>query len=364
MERRLIFRLVLGSWCLMSVILTNCYNGVMITELNAPHEAWKPTLFDDLVCERMPVHHEYESCKGIVFYFSNYKNLTPLPVDAKELQKYGFNGTDKIQLGWYTGAMLQLINNSITRKTGTRLKHMYIKELINPFAQKGCFHFLSLPNGYVSGFPDLPEFLRHLFNGLTDRKWFRKGSCKNTKAPIGLQLLNLLHPMHTHHLNGFQYSNPNQTLLQLRYNLERELLQCGKSVYISKPQIVKAELDFLNKYYPSKRFYKGKETLNETFHSWYLDQRGKSKVPRKFRAVIESGIYGRLQLEEIHQKYLSRKPLIRLEPYVVYGRLDGALSTLSILCGGTVILASLVALVEIRSNVFSTVVKSFNSAVN
>lgn len=53
-EQSTIFRLILGTWCLMTVILTNCYNGIMITELNAPYNSLRPTVFDHLHCERMP----------------------------------------------------------------------------------------------------------------------------------------------------------------------------------------------------------------------------------------------------------------------------------------------------------------------
>lgn len=47
MEKKAFYRYTLGSWVLMSVILTNCYNGLMITSLNAPLPGWGPTIFQD-----------------------------------------------------------------------------------------------------------------------------------------------------------------------------------------------------------------------------------------------------------------------------------------------------------------------------
>ncbi|OXA36888.1 hypothetical protein Fcan01_28325 [Folsomia candida] len=283
MERRLIFRLVLGSWCLMSVLLTNCYNGVMITELNAPHKAWNPTVFDHLVCKRMQKHDVLEEWEGIDFYLENYINMIPLPVNAKGLQKYGYNGSDKIQLGWCFGAMSLLMDNLNMRTDRKSPRYTHFQEFVNPFAQKGCFHLLSLPNGYVSGFPDLPEFLHRLYKDLI-----------------------------------------------------KTVFRCDPTTFKTQPgtRIITV-------------FYKGKETMDTAITGWRLYQRDLSKVPKKFKAVIESGIYWRLQIEATHQKYLLRRPLIRLEPYVMHAELNGAFSTLFVLCGGTVILATLVALVEI-----------------
>ncbi|OXA45859.1 hypothetical protein Fcan01_18949 [Folsomia candida] len=51
-EKHTFFRFTLGTWCLMSVILTNCYNGIMITELNAPLKLFHPDTFDHLRCRQ------------------------------------------------------------------------------------------------------------------------------------------------------------------------------------------------------------------------------------------------------------------------------------------------------------------------
>lgn len=48
------FRLTFGLWCLMSVVLTNCYNGLMISDLNAPLPSFKARTFNDLVCNKVP----------------------------------------------------------------------------------------------------------------------------------------------------------------------------------------------------------------------------------------------------------------------------------------------------------------------
>lgn len=55
-ERNTYFRPTFGSWCLISVIFTNCYNGLMISSLNAPLPTFEPKIFNDLDCSRLSLN--------------------------------------------------------------------------------------------------------------------------------------------------------------------------------------------------------------------------------------------------------------------------------------------------------------------
>jgi hypothetical protein len=52
LEQKTFYRLSIGIWCLMVAILTNCYNGLMITDLNSPLPGSKIESFRDLLCDR------------------------------------------------------------------------------------------------------------------------------------------------------------------------------------------------------------------------------------------------------------------------------------------------------------------------
>lgn len=52
-EQRIHFRLTSGFWCLIAVIVTNCYNGIMISELNAPLSSVEAKTFSDLMCNKL-----------------------------------------------------------------------------------------------------------------------------------------------------------------------------------------------------------------------------------------------------------------------------------------------------------------------
>lgn len=60
--------------------------------------------------------------------------------------------------------------------------------------------------------------------------------------------------MHSHFLTDFMYPKLNQTLDQIRSSVESELVTCGKSVFIAKSDIIRAELKFLVKHYSAKQF--------------------------------------------------------------------------------------------------------------
>lgn len=50
LEKSLVFRLVFGGWIIVCVLLTNCYNGFMITWLNSPLQMGSVSAFKELVC--------------------------------------------------------------------------------------------------------------------------------------------------------------------------------------------------------------------------------------------------------------------------------------------------------------------------
>jgi hypothetical protein len=52
LEKKTFYRLSIGIWCLMVAILTNCYNGLMITDLNSPLPGSKMESFKDLLCDK------------------------------------------------------------------------------------------------------------------------------------------------------------------------------------------------------------------------------------------------------------------------------------------------------------------------
>lgn len=63
LEKNACFRIVFGVLIIVCVLLTNCYNGIMITGLNAPLAASSVTTFKDLVCNYQEVKYSSQEYK-------------------------------------------------------------------------------------------------------------------------------------------------------------------------------------------------------------------------------------------------------------------------------------------------------------
>ncbi|OXA46088.1 hypothetical protein Fcan01_19315 [Folsomia candida] len=333
------FRKILGAWCLVSVILTNCYNGIMISELNSPLGARRIFLFDDLLCERVAATD-----------MPNFVQKTSKPKEDKyNLMRYPeppSSGHGYERILWHND-VLNYLDQSYLNNTHVRAEYSPGHEFKNPFASDECFHMLSLTSEYVSGFAKFPEFLNYLNLALMRGVYAEMQSQIFTNST--LQILSLLDPVHTHHPKGFKYySNPNQTFIQVRNNLEEELINCGKSVLLKQSDLIEAELQFLTRHYATRKFYKGKETLGSIPYNWYFYQAGISNVPKYFKYLFESGIYRRLRGEELRQEYVHREPVMKIEQskLIEAFKLDGTILTLFILCGAIALLASFVFVVE------------------
>ncbi|OXA49233.1 Glutamate receptor 2.5 [Folsomia candida] len=75
-ENATFFRISLGIWCIMSIILTNCYNGIMILELNAPRTLFHPDNFDHLRCQ-----HQFDN---MVEFHRKYGTLSTFEMSKQE----------------------------------------------------------------------------------------------------------------------------------------------------------------------------------------------------------------------------------------------------------------------------------------
>ncbi|OXA41245.1 hypothetical protein Fcan01_23981 [Folsomia candida] len=165
--RRWFVRFILGSWCVVSLILTNCYSGTMISELNSPLPALRPSSFADLVCENIegndvPKFHEtYNIMKAkmeAMFY-----NNSHLKDGSTDIMKSFLQGTPKNIYGrvaWYFAHTREIILNS-ERTSLWKFNAWTAQKMVNPFSSSHCFRLLSLPH-ISDGYLTHPELLQVL----------------------------------------------------------------------------------------------------------------------------------------------------------------------------------------------------------
>ncbi|OXA58957.1 hypothetical protein Fcan01_04722 [Folsomia candida] len=288
------FRLVFVTWALVCVLLTNCYNGLMISALNAPLAGWKPESFTDLVCGGM-----------------NTNNAT------EELFV-----RDRGVLYWYAEKIMSAIFGS--------------KRLPKPppgnqtFPSPECFKLLSAPEeSHFLGtrMYDFVSFLASSYSSFLNRDIFK--SVKLVPSPL---LYNLLHPKHAHHPDKVK---GNDSLEKIRRVIEMDVVKCGKSVYVAEISEIAAQLDFLSRNYFWLKFHTGKDLLNPHYTGWIIKREGISKVSTYYRLLIDSGIYERLNAEVIKRKFANRQPVVKwINPKTRQAiGMNRGIATLYILCG-------------------------------
>lgn len=108
-EKKPFHRLVFGSWALMAIFLTNCYTGVITTELNAPLPGVQPETWWDLICGDRTLH-------------------------AADLPKW----LTSQHIYWYWNEIMEGVRLVVKDET-------YQPLLKNPYQVEDCFRLLSPP---------------------------------------------------------------------------------------------------------------------------------------------------------------------------------------------------------------------------
>ncbi|OXA40634.1 hypothetical protein Fcan01_24509 [Folsomia candida] len=322
-ERKQFFRLTMGLWCLMSVILTNCYNGIMTTELNAPLQGGKLKTFSDLVCPKIMGNNQNPD--HVLKTFGNFTNL-----DFSRHREY--------LRSYYTSWRFRGVSYLLGRQ----------------FEDADCFKILSnlIPSGFENNVPDFLLAVTHmrlLYPGLN----VKKASTLHFPNTLATLTFNLLNPVHSHHPAGVGTNSSAFKEESFRKLVETEIISCDKTVFTSDLETVNIELGFLRKHYHWIQFYKGDEIIYSTPIGFDFYNSGVSKVPTHYRILFESGIYSRLEIEQWRNSLLNRKPAIRKKeeewdkaPIV---SITGSLLTAFIIFAGSFSLPMIFLVVECRA---------------
>ncbi|OXA37082.1 hypothetical protein Fcan01_28143 [Folsomia candida] len=304
---------------LVAVLLTNCYTGIMITELNAPLKQSRPESFQDLICQDRHILNSRD-----------YKDIAKWAKDAN--------------LDLYWGK-----------------SNIWLPNASNVFASDNCFRMLSTPTETAYGatyvwythlvvkyFIDIKKLLK-------DFELNKETSAKITKARLFYILL--LNPAHNYLPNSFNFTKRKHTTTELQDLVERDIIICKKKTFlIGTPELIEGEMDFLTKSYPSKKFYSGSDLLEVERSGWTFLGGGRSPVSRsispvhqRFKARVHSGIYSRLRREMARNMWKQRRPVANDTSDIISSMgMDGRLVTLFIICGALFLVASIVFMGEVQ----------------
>lgn len=121
---------------------------------------------------------------------------------------------------------------------------------------------------------------------------------------------------------------------QQRKEVEKEVVDCGRTVFVASAGEFLGEFDFLSRNYPWIKFYKSKDIFMPNPYGIAINNAGVSKIPRNAQILVESGIHARLTREINERKNFQRKRVGVYKPSRDKMTMEDCISTLFILCGG------------------------------
>ncbi|OXA42274.1 hypothetical protein Fcan01_22809 [Folsomia candida] len=263
-EKQSFFRISLGVWSIMSVVLTNGYNGIMISELNSPRRQSHAETFGQLVCT-----NEFETqLKVAIMHEGNPSELETAPNFPI----------------WYDEFILYFVNVSGFSKIESfnSINLHQINDVNDTVGDSECYSLLSPlePNNERQPLPEFLSVLRILaenFNTFV----FNKPSI-HQKVFIDL---NLFSPRHAFFPKGFSYLSRNLTYLSIQRMIERGVVKCGKTAYVAKSSKIIAEYEFLSKKYPDIKFFVSTETVQSYPTGISLNKAWRSSIVNGFKSL-------------------------------------------------------------------------------
>ncbi|OXA42460.1 hypothetical protein Fcan01_22846 [Folsomia candida] len=308
----LFYRLVFVTWGPAALIFTNCYSGLIISELNAPLRRTISHSFADIICQNR------ELLDSAVY-----------PIDATK---------------W--GKLLKFENYK-AYWGNVNLRFDILPTFKNPFASDKCYRILSPPiktrMRHVGESESYfwPFILHHIFiSNSIYNSLFQQNTISSHFLKQDLLLLLLMNPVHDVLPTGIDLARRNYTTTELQFLAERDIIDCReKNAFIASSHAVNAELDFLTRKYPSKKFHSGEPFQDARLYGWCFEGGGHagtgiSAVQRNLQALVQSGIYWRLKREMVSNMWVGRKPAetdvtVAVSPLTM----DGAIITIFMLSG-------------------------------
>ncbi|OXA53598.1 hypothetical protein Fcan01_11597 [Folsomia candida] len=342
MEKDTFFRISLGIWCLMSVVLTNGYNGIMISELNSPRREFHPDSFDQLSCNHR--FKEFLKYSMLDIAFSDKSPVTKIEQDIKlwYIQYYAFYKE------------IHRLAMSVRMKSVESLKF----DVNDTNVDITCYRILS---AFEQGNSEqvLPEFLSVLHN-MANLLWDADNN------PHFLKDMHFYSSKHAFYPIGFRYRNQNLTYSVVRALIEREIVKCAKTVLVGKSSEISLEYEFLSRNYPDIKFFKSSEAIQNYPSGVSFQYAWKSRVVKTFKRVAEAGILTYVEKQDISNKNLNRTPAVVIESRVDLkpaniATLRGAWPSVFILAGGLISVSIPVFILENRRRVGAFIVDMWRS---
>lgn len=217
-----------------------------------------------------------------------------------------------------------------------------------------CYGLLSKFQPTV-GYHSPPEFITVLFKLL---QHLERGD-DTIKNSNWLRTLNLLNFKHSFYPKGFSYLNEPISYSEALGKIEREVVHCGKTVFIGKSSQMRLEYEFLSRNYPRIKFFESSDEIHRVVSGFEFKSSWRSKIVKSFKGINEAGLFTHTERWDRSKGCANRTAAMKQSGIVKLkniATLDGAFLTVFILTGSLFCGAIVVFVVESRSKIWRIIV--------
>jgi hypothetical protein len=347
------FKTITITWLLTAVIFTNLYAGLMISDLTVPLKG--------------EILHSLEDIFGA---YDENDLLFRASIEAD----YNF--------WWYNYTLLHMPNDMKFWITDPRKTINYSKfdTYHKQFREMEHFALLQAPATYKDrlfkpanetqrlGNPHMYKFFTRFLQDA--RSVYLKPNTFNPRYEF--YVAKFISPKYRHYPRDPQFPRSENGLLQhfMAAAVEKEIVECGRSIFIAELTEIRPELVYLKRNYPETTFYIGYGTIESGRMRklfWKYDISGNVILAEYLKHLLQAGIRTHILRIQSHKNYLERRTgtsfIKEMEPPAMGMGMNGSIQTIFIILVAILAVASSVFLFEImysRQNTLFTLVEHFS----
>ncbi|OXA45896.1 hypothetical protein Fcan01_19147 [Folsomia candida] len=269
-EKRIAFRIGLGSWFLLTVIFTQGYIGLLLNYVCAPLSKISVSNFDDLTIPACNYRPDNGKSTGNPCPSDIWLNKTRIDLHASRKLK------ENVEFRLLSPFTLWHLNPADALAAIEYLKR----------SQEMKFFMLKFQRSLHTFIQDRHPVALHQFLPWLPQKFIRQTNRLNYEDVVAF---NLLHP-YERELVPTDWP----TLLasgKLGQALEEEFVKCGKTAWVDDSLSLKRKFDYLSRHYYWIKFFMGKRPIIPRMIGFQLRFEGSSNLGRKIAYFMESGCY-------------------------------------------------------------------------
>ncbi|OXA40885.1 hypothetical protein Fcan01_24252 [Folsomia candida] len=326
------FRVLFGVWMLLLIVLTNSYVGVNIKSISAPLEDKSVTRFEQLSmagCTWNDIKCYVARFNNTSNYYNNIEDHNGVLISYR---------TKELDPTFPTFIFMRNVSMDVSVMLG-RIKNSSIRS----FDEDNDFILFPYSIGYGTSIDSLvsndfyeiikKNNLQTITVALSQINIYGK---INETMRKKISLIDLLDPLHIPHYTIADLF-PGKQVIRGAIDIEYDLVQCGRTVLISKDQDILWEMKYFEKYYPWIKFFKSNESILRDDSGWSIGLQYKSSIHEIFRKLNDAGIVTLLEMWT-HGVTQKRENITRMVHNMIQKRekigpvnkiaLDGSLQTI------------------------------------